>query len=92
MLYCLAYRPRRYNEIQRRIESISKKVLTQSLRKLERYGIVGRTVLSEKPLSVEYCLTPLGKTLIEPLLTIADWSREHFPEVAANRDRYNQQT
>jgi DNA-binding HxlR family transcriptional regulator len=91
VLYCLAYSPRRYNEIQRRIEGISQKVLTQTLRKLERHGLVERKVLSETPLNVEYSLTYLGTTLIEPLLAIATWSRQHFSEVVASRDRYDQQ-
>lgn len=91
VLYCLAYRPRRYKEIQRRIEGISQKVLTQTLRKLERYGLVERQVLSEMPPSVEYSLSSLGETLIEPLLAIASWSREHFSEVIQSCDRYDQQ-
>ena len=91
VLYCLAYNPRRYNEIQRRIQGISQKVLTQTLRKLERNGLVERKVLSEVPLSVEYSLTSIGTTLIEPLLAIAGWSRENFTEVVASRDRYDQQ-
>ncbi|UJB67817.1 helix-turn-helix transcriptional regulator [Acaryochloris sp. 'Moss Beach'] len=73
VLYCLAFQPRRYNDIQRRIEGISQKVLTQSLRRLERHGLVRRTVLSEMPLSVEYSLTELGETLMDPLLAIATW-------------------
>ncbi|MEB3214127.1 MAG: helix-turn-helix domain-containing protein [Leptolyngbyaceae bacterium] len=91
VMYCLAYRPRRYNEIQRRIEGISQKVLTQSLRKLERHGLVQREVLSEMPPSVEYSLTPLGETLIEPLMAIANWSREYFPQVVKSREQYDQQ-
>jgi DNA-binding HxlR family transcriptional regulator len=90
VLYCLAYRPRRYNEIQRRIEGISQKVLTQTLRKLERHGLVERQVLSEMPPSVEYSLTSLGKTLMEPLLAIASWSREYFADVVASRAQYDQ--
>jgi DNA-binding HxlR family transcriptional regulator len=91
VLYCLAYRSRRYNEIQRSIEGISQKVLTQTLRKLERHGLVERKVLSEMPPIVEYSLTSLGKTLLDPLLAIATWSRKNFSEVAASRDRYDQQ-
>lgn len=92
VLYCLAFQPRRYNDIQRRIEGISQKVLTQSLRRLERHGLVRRTVLSEIPLSVEYSLTELGETLMDPLLAIATWSRTHFPEVVNSRDHYDQIT
>ncbi|MGB7414519.1 MAG: helix-turn-helix domain-containing protein [Thermosynechococcaceae cyanobacterium] len=91
VMYCLAYRPRRYNEIQRRIEGISQKMLTQTLRRLERHGLVQRTVLSEMPTSVEYSLTILGETLMEPLLAIATWSRAHFPEMVAARQHYDQQ-
>jgi DNA-binding HxlR family transcriptional regulator len=91
VLYCLAYRSRRYNEIQRRIQGISQKVLTQTLRKLERHGLVERKVLSEMPPIVEYSLTSLGETLLQPLLAIASWSRKNFSEVVASRDRYDQQ-
>lgn len=91
VLYCLAYRSRRYNEIQRSIEGISQKVLTQTLRKLERHGLVERKVLSQMPPIVEYSLTSLGQTLLDPLLAIASWSRKHFSEVVASRDRYDQQ-
>ncbi len=89
VLYCLAYRPRRYNDIQRRIEGISQKVLTQTLRRLERHGLVERRVLSDKPASVEYSLTSLGKSLIEPLLAIAQWAKEYFPQVIASRNTYD---
>lgn len=89
VLYCLAYRPRRYNEIKRRIEGISQKVLTQTLRKLERHGLVERQIRAKMPPNVEYSLTSLGKTLIEPLLGIADWSREYFSEVIASRNHYD---
>lgn len=91
VLYCLAYRSRRYKEIQRRIEGISQKVLTQTLRKLERHGLVERKVLSKMPPNVEYSLTSLGQTLMEPLLAIASWSRENFSEVVASRNVYDQQ-
>ena len=90
MLYCLAYRPRRYNEIQNLIEGISQKVLTQTLRRLERNGLIQRQVLSDKPPNVEYSLTELGKTLVEPLQAIADWSREYFDQVVTAREQYDQ--
>lgn len=92
VLYCLAYGPRRYGEIARRIEGISQKVLTQTLRRLERNGLVSRKVLSEMPPSVEYELTELGQSLIEPLQAIADWSRENFSKVAAAREIYGDES
>lgn len=89
ILYCLAYGTRRYGEIQRRIEGISQKVLTQSLRKLERHGLVERRVLSDVPPNVTYSLTSLGETLLEPLLTLSDWSRTHFTEIVVFREQYD---
>lgn len=90
-MYCLAYRPRRYNEIQRSIEGISQKVLTQTLRRLERHGLLERRVLSKMPPNVEYTLTPLGETLIEPLFAIAQWSQQNFSEVVKAREAYDRQ-
>ncbi|MDZ7962830.1 MAG: helix-turn-helix domain-containing protein [Aulosira sp. DedQUE10] len=84
VLYCLAYGSKRYSQIQRQIEGISQKVLTQTLRNLERHGLVERK-------RVEYSLTSLGVTLLVPLQEIAAWSIVHFSEVAALRDRYDQQ-
>jgi DNA-binding HxlR family transcriptional regulator len=91
VLYCLAYSPKRYNEIQRRIEGISQKVLTQTLRKLERYGLVKRTISDDLRPMTEYALSALGETLIEPLLAIAHWSIEHFAEVIESREFYDRE-
>jgi DNA-binding HxlR family transcriptional regulator len=90
LLYCLAYGAKRYVQIQRRIEGISQKVLTQTLKNLERHRLVERKVSLEVPSSMEYSLTSLGETLIDPLLEMATWSRVHFSEVEASRDRYDQ--
>jgi DNA-binding HxlR family transcriptional regulator len=91
ILYCLAYSPRRYNEIHRRIEGISQKVLTQALRKLERHGLIHRKILSETPPnSIEYRLSSLGESLLDPLLAIAQWSRENFSAVIAAREAFDQ--
>lgn len=89
VLYCLAYGPHRYGEVQRRIEGISQKVLTQTLRNLERHGLISRQAYPEVPPRVEYALTPLGASLIDPLQAIADWSRQHYAEVAASRSQYD---
>ena len=89
VLYCLAFQPRRYGELTRKIEGISQKVLTQSLRRLERNGFVSRQVLSEMPPSVEYSLTPLGKTIVEPLQAIAKWSMENFDDVVTAQEHYD---
>lgn len=81
--------PRRFSEIRRAVEGISQKMLTQTLRGLERDGLVTRTVYAEVPPRVEYELTAAGETLREPLKALERWSIEHFGQVAASWDRYD---
>src|SRR5436853_4046010 len=78
---------RRYAELQREIGGISQKMLTQTLRSLERDGLVQRTVHPVVPPKVEYTLTKLGRTLIEPLQGLCRWSEKHLGELQANRTR-----
>jgi DNA-binding HxlR family transcriptional regulator len=85
VLYCLAYQTRRYKELERKIQGISQKVLTQTLRKLETNGLITRKVYPVVPPQVEYSLTPLGETLIEPLSLLAQWSENHFSEIEIAR-------
>src|SRR5450755_4592210 len=66
-------RPRRFNELQRIITGISQKMLTQTLRSLERDGLLTRTIYPEVPPRVEYSLTPLGRTLVEPIQAVVAW-------------------
>ncbi len=66
--------PQRYTQLKRQIGGISQKMLTQTLRKLEEEGLVTRTVYPTAPPSVEYALTPLGETLLEPLMGLLDWA------------------
>lgn len=73
--------PRRFNELRRAIEGISQKMLTQTLRDLERDGLVVRTVFPEIPPRVEYALTPLGETLCVPVNGLGEWAREHHGEI-----------
>ena len=75
----------RYAELQRAIGGISQKMLTQTLRSLERDGLVQRTVHPVVPPKVEYSLTRLGRTLIEPLHALCRWSEKHLTELQANR-------
>lgn len=72
---------RRFNELKRTIGGISQKMLTQTLRDLERDGLVKRTMYPEIPPRVEYELTPLGKTLCGPLSALTQWSHDHIEEV-----------
>ena len=75
----------RYSALQREIGDISQKMLTQTLRSLERDGLVRRKVYPVASPKVEYTLTPLGRTLIEPLNGLCRWTEKHLPELEANR-------
>jgi DNA-binding HxlR family transcriptional regulator len=79
----------RFSELGRRIEGVSKKMLTQTLRALERDGLVTRTVYPEVPVRVEYALTEAGRTLCEPLRALEEWSIAHLGDVAASREAYD---
>lgn len=75
----------RYGALHRSIGGISQKMLTQTLRALERDGLVVRTVYPVVPPKVDYALTPLGETLIEPLTAIAAWTSRHMDEIVQAR-------
>src|SRR5260370_12070263 len=81
VLYALAFGVKRHGEIKREIEGISQKMLTRTLRNLERDGLVKRTVYHVVPPRVEYALTPLGETLSELLKEICTWAETHFAEI-----------
>lgn len=81
--------PRRFSDIRRAVSGISQKMLTQTLRGLEKDGLVDRTVFAEVPPRVEYELTTAGKTLREPLKALERWSIEHFGQVSASWQRYD---
>jgi DNA-binding HxlR family transcriptional regulator len=72
---------RRFGELRRMIGGISQKMLTQTLRDLERDGLVSRTIYPEIPPRVEYELTQLGRTLCEPLGSLTQWAHDHIDEV-----------
>lgn len=82
--------PRRFMELRREIGSISQRMLTLTLRHLERDGLVQRTVYAVVPPRVEYRLTPLGGTLLESIQAIVLWTLAHRTEIAEARDRYDQ--
>jgi DNA-binding HxlR family transcriptional regulator len=85
----LAEEPRRFGRLRRSIEGISQRMLTLSLRALERDGLVKRTVFPTVPPSVEYALTPLGRTLREPVCSLASWASKHRVEIQAARERFD---
>lgn len=76
----------RFSELRAKIGSPAPKVLTETLRALERDGLIVRRAYAEVPPRVEYSLTPLGLTLIEPLTAVREWTERHLPEVLAARE------
>lgn len=83
--------PRRFSELSRRIDGISQKMLTQTLRGLERDGLVRRTVYPVIPPHVEYELTDLGMTLCSPLAALEAWARDHMDRIVEARAQYDDQ-
>ena len=79
----------RFNELRRRVEGISQKMLTQTLRTLERDGLVTRTVHAEVPPRVEYVLTEAGRSLQQPLRALEQWTIDHMDAVVRARRRYD---
>ncbi len=78
LIYALLAGPQRHAQLRRRVAGVSQKVLTETLREMERDALVERRVLKEtSPQHVEYALTALGKTLQEPLAAICAWATEH---------------
>jgi len=81
--------PKRFSQLQRSIGGISQKMLAQTLRGLERDGLVTRTIYPEVPPRVEYTLTPLGRTLIEPIAAIRDWAESYITSVTTAQHEYD---
>jgi DNA-binding HxlR family transcriptional regulator len=89
LLLALGEGTRRYHELLSDLDGISEKVLTQTLRQMERDGLVGRRVHAEVPPRVEYALTPLGATLAAPMRSLAQWSVAHGKRVDEARERFD---
>ena len=79
----------RFTELQQRIPGISQRMLTRTVRHLERDGLVSRTVFAEVPPRVEYELTAAGRTLIEPAVALAEWAVDHNPEIERSQAAYD---
>jgi DNA-binding HxlR family transcriptional regulator len=90
LLLALGDGTRRYHELLEDLEPISEKVLTQTLRAMERDGLVARRVHAEVPPRVEYALTPLGATLAPPLRALGAWSVTHSKRVEEARGRFDE--
>ena len=91
VLLALGEGVKRYHELLNELEPISEKVLTQTLRHMERDGLIARHVHPEVPPRVEYALTPLGATLAGPLKSLGTWALAHGSHVEQARERYDQE-
>ncbi|MCJ8191613.1 winged helix-turn-helix transcriptional regulator [Sphingomicrobium aestuariivivum] len=85
----LATGSRRFNELKREVDGISQRMLTRSLRGLERDGLVDRTVTPTIPPRVDYELTELGRSLTGPVKALGDWAIEHIDCIRAAQARYD---
>jgi DNA-binding HxlR family transcriptional regulator len=88
LITALADGPRRHGELARIVAGVSQKMLTQTLRVLERDGLVSRTVTASVPVRVDYELTDLGRSLMPVLRALKTWSETHIEEILAARDAY----
>ena len=89
LLIALADGPRRFGELRRSLPDISQRMLTQSLRELQRDGLIARRVYPTAPPSVDYRLTDLGRSLIAPLAGLIRWAEERAEAIAAARQDFD---
>ncbi|XUJ34419.1 winged helix-turn-helix transcriptional regulator [Bradyrhizobium japonicum] len=82
--------PKRFNELKRMINGISQRMLTLTLRGLERDGLVTRTIFPTIPPRVDYELTDLGRGLQQPVMALGLWAKEHQAQIAAARTRFDE--
>lgn len=92
ILFALVDGSERFNALKSRIEGISQRMLTQTLRDLERDGYVNRTVYPEVPARVEYELTELGSDLVKPLYALVCWADNHQQEIKQARKAYDEKS
>jgi DNA-binding HxlR family transcriptional regulator len=81
--------PKRYSEVSRQLAGVSQKMLTQTLRSLERDGLVEREVTPSVPVRVDYRLTALGRSLLPVMSAVHTWAEQHMPEVNSAREVYD---
>lgn len=89
ILILLARGTKRFNELRRTIDGVSQKMLSQTLKSLERDGLVSRRVIPTVPVNVEYSITPLGMTLHEAVDPLRVWAETHIGAVEAAQARYD---
>ena len=89
VMLSLAGKRRRFMDVKRSIGDITQRVLTQTLRNLQRDGFVNRQVYPTSPPTVEYWLTPMGESLLEPMGNLVVWANQHFDKVMEARKRFD---
>ncbi|MFD9894980.1 winged helix-turn-helix transcriptional regulator [Amycolatopsis sp. NPDC059027] len=89
VVLCLEGGPRRFSELRVPLRTVSPKVLTETLRSLERDGMITRRAYDEIPPRVEYAITELGRTLLAPIEACREWAARHLPELMAARDAFD---
>lgn len=89
VLTFLCEEPKRFNALKRRLDGITQKALTETLRRLERNGLVDRCVTTTSPIAVVYSITPLGRTLQAPFLSLYDWAVNHQTDLQAAQARFD---
>ena len=89
ILTVICPRPARFNEIRRRLNGVTHKALADALKRMERNGLVTRTVLPTAPVGVEYAITPLGQSLRKPFEALYDWALVHGPALEQAQTVYD---
>ena len=89
MILTVLEQPTRFNEIKRQLQGVTQRVLTQTLRRLERNGLVERRVLPTSPVGVEYSLTELGESFREPFIQLYEWTLTHSEAIEEAQRRYD---
>lgn len=89
ILIRLGDEPLRFNQLRREVAGVSQKVLSQTLKNLERDGLVTRTVFATVPVTVEYAITPLGLTLKDTVHALARWAETHMEAMTASQRQYD---
>lgn len=84
-------KPLRFNQLRRDLDGVSQKMLSQTLKALERDGLVSRKVAPVQPLSVEYSITRMGATLVNTVSALRDWSDANYQQVLEARERFDDQ-
>lgn len=89
LLGLLAACPMRFNQLRREVEGLSQKMLSQTLKSLERDGLVSRKAIPTVPVTVEYSITPLGRTLATAVDALRVWAETHIEDVLVAQQRYD---